>query len=61
MSIRAILLLLTLLLVPLPIGVAAIAWRGLDRMDASVAGIAEEYSEVEALVDITSRLDVAVG
>lgn len=61
MSIRATLLLFTLLVVLLPLGVAFTSWRGLERMDAEIARISEEYEEAKVLADAEAELGLAAA
>ena len=61
MSIRATLLLFTLLVVLLPLGVAFTSWRGLERMDAEIARISEEYREAKVLADAEAELGLAAA
>jgi two-component system, NtrC family, sensor kinase len=61
MSIRATLLLLTLLIVLVPLGVAFTCWRGLARIDAEIAQISEEYAEATILADAEAELGLAAN
>lgn len=61
MSIRATLLLFTLLVVLLPLGVAFTSWRGLERMDAEIAQISEEYEEAKVLANAEAELGLAAA
>lgn len=61
MSIRATLLLFTLLVVMLPLGVAFTSWRGLARMDAEIAHISEEYEEAKVLADAEAELGLGMA
>ncbi len=61
MSIRATLLLFTLLVVLLPLAVAVTSWQGLERMDAEIAQISEEYEEAKVLADAEAALGLAMA
>ncbi len=61
MSIRATLLLLTLLIVLVPLGVAFTCWRGLARIDAEIAQISEEYEEAAILASAEAELGLAAN
>lgn len=61
MSIRATLLLFTLLVVLLPLGVAFTSWQGLERMDAEIAQISEEYEEAKLLADAEAELSLGIA
>lgn len=60
MSIRASLLLFTMLAVLVPLGVAFTSWRGLERMDAEIARISEEYGEIRRLESIEAAVALSL-
>jgi signal transduction histidine kinase len=61
MSIRATLLLFTLLVVLLPLGVAFTSWHGLEKMDSEITRISEEYEEAKVLADAEAELSLAAA
>ncbi|MFM7260745.1 MAG: hypothetical protein ACKO3W_09095 [bacterium] len=61
MSIRATLLLLTLLVVLLPLGVAAASWWGLERLDREIEHISEEYEEARTLAGVETELRIGIA